>query len=37
MIPNEGPGLDAFAAGMSDIFGGKITVGSDLQRFTLEM
>ena len=36
MIPNEGPGLDAFTAGMSDIYGGKITVGSDLQRFSIE-
>lgn len=36
MIPNEGPGFDAFAAGMSDIYGGKITVGSDLQRFSIE-
>jgi ribonuclease Z len=36
MIPAEGPRLDAFAAGMSDIFNGKITVGADLQRFTIE-
>lgn len=37
MVPNEGPGLDAFTAGMSDIYSGKITVGSDLQRFSIEM
>lgn len=37
MIPAEGPGLDAFAAGMSDIFAGKITVGADLQRFVIEV
>jgi ribonuclease Z len=36
MIPAEGPGLDAFATGMSDIFTGKITVGADLQRFTID-
>lgn len=35
-IPNEGPGLDGFTAGMSEIYSGKITVGSDLQRFVIE-
>jgi ribonuclease Z len=34
-IPNEGPPLDAFVEGMSDIFAGAITVGRDLQRFAL--
>jgi ribonuclease Z len=36
MVPTEGAGLDSFPAGMSDIFGGKITIGHDLQRFTIE-
>jgi ribonuclease Z len=36
MIPNEGESLDHFTDGMSDIFGGTITVGKDLQRFTIE-
>jgi ribonuclease Z len=35
-IPAEGPGLDNFPAGMSEIFAGKITIGHDLQRFTIE-
>jgi ribonuclease Z len=34
--PNEGPLLDAFTNGMSDVFSGKITLGRDLQRFTIE-
>ena len=34
-IPNEGPQVEAFAAGLSEIFGGRITVGRDLQRFAL--
>jgi ribonuclease Z len=36
MVPDEGPGLDHFADGMSDIYGGPITVGKDLQRFVIE-
>ena len=36
MVPNEGPGLDHFADGMSDIYSGTITVGNDLQRFVIE-
>jgi ribonuclease Z len=35
-IPNEGPLVDAFVAGMSDIYKGPITVGRDLQRITIE-
>ena len=34
-VPNEGPLADGFAAGMSDVFKGTITLGRDLQRFTL--
>ena len=34
--PAEGPLVESFTAGMSDIFKGQITVGNDLQRFTLE-
>jgi ribonuclease Z len=34
--PNEGPLLDAFTNGMSDVFSGTITVGRDLQRFAIE-
>ena len=34
-IPEEGPQVEAFAAGLSDVFPGPITVGRDLQRFTL--
>lgn len=34
-IPEEGPPVEAFAAGLADIFGGQITVGRDLQRFSL--
>jgi ribonuclease Z len=36
MVPDEGPGLEHFADGMSDIYGGQITVGKDLQRFVIE-
>lgn len=36
MVPAEGPGLDRFAEGMSDIYGGPITVGADLQRFVID-
>ena len=35
-IPNDGPIVDAFVAGMSDIYSGPITVGRDLQRITIE-
>jgi ribonuclease Z len=35
-IPNDGPIVDAFVAGMSDIFSGPITVGRDLQRISIE-
>ncbi len=34
--PNEGPLLDAFANGMSEIYTGKLTIGRDLQRFPIE-
>ena len=34
-IPEEGPQVEAFTAGLSDLFPGRITVGRDLQRFTL--
>lgn len=34
--PNEGPITAAFTNGMSDIFSGTITLGRDLQRFTIE-
>jgi hypothetical protein len=34
-IPNEGPSVDAFVAGMSDIYKGDIIVGTDLQRLTI--
>jgi ribonuclease Z len=33
-IPDEGPLVDTFIAGASDVFKGKLTVGRDLQRFT---
>ncbi len=35
-IPNEGPIVDAFVAGMKEIYDGPITVGRDLQRITIE-
>jgi len=35
-VPDEGPGCERFADGMSDIYGGPITVGKDLQRFIIE-
>jgi len=35
VIPEEGPQVQAFSAGLSDLFPGRITVGRDLQRFTL--
>jgi ribonuclease Z len=34
--PNEGPVTDAFTAGMSDVFGGQITVGRDLMRLSID-
>lgn len=34
-IPDDGPQVEAFVAGLSDIFSGEITVGRDLQRFSL--
>ncbi len=34
-IPEQGPQVDAFAAGLAGIFEGQITVGRDLQRFPL--
>jgi ribonuclease Z len=34
-IPEDGPQVEAFAAGLADVFPGPITVGRDLQRFTL--
>lgn len=36
MVPEQGPGFDAFTQGMSEIYAGPITVGHDLQRFTIE-
>ncbi len=36
VIPNEGQQVEVFAAGLADIFEGKITVGRDLQRFSLD-
>lgn len=36
MVPAQGPGLDHFADGMSDIYRGTITVGTDLQKFVIE-
>ena len=36
MVPAEGPGLDHFADGMSEIYRGTITVGKDLQKFALD-
>ena len=36
MVPEQGPGFDAFTQGMSEIYAGPITVGHDLQRFVLE-
>ncbi|MEX2247814.1 MAG: ribonuclease Z [Dehalococcoidia bacterium] len=35
-IPNEGPAVEQFMAGMSDVFAGEIIVGRDLQRITVE-
>ncbi len=34
-IPDDGPLVDRFAAGMSDVYPGTITIGRDLQRFTI--
>jgi ribonuclease Z len=34
-VPNEGPLVDAFIAGMSDVFTGEIVVGRDLQRIAI--
>jgi ribonuclease Z len=36
-IPNDGPIVDAFVAGMKDIYDGPITVGRDLQRITIDV
>jgi ribonuclease Z len=34
-IPNEGPLVERFVAGMSDIYKGPISVGCDMQKLTL--
>lgn len=34
-LPNEGPQLDAFTAGMAEIFAGPIMVAQDLQRLSV--
>lgn len=34
-IPDDGPPVEQFIAGMSDVYGGPITVGRDLQRITV--
>lgn len=34
-IPDDGPQVEAFVAGMSDIYGGPITVARDMQRLTI--
>lgn len=35
-IPEDGPQVEAFAAGVAEIYGGPVTVARDLQRFALE-
>ncbi len=35
-IPNDGPPVGAFTAGMESIYAGPITVAHDLQRFTVQ-
>ncbi len=34
-IPDEGPQVEMFAAGLDNIYDGRITVGHDLQRLTV--
>jgi ribonuclease Z len=34
-VPNEGPQAEAFPSGMADVFKGTLTMGRDLQRFSL--
>ena len=35
-IPDDGPMVERFAEGMSEVYGGPIIVAKDLQRFTIE-
>jgi ribonuclease Z len=35
-IPDEGPAVDQFVAGMSDIYSGSIQVARDMQRITID-
>ena len=35
-VPNEGPLVEQFTAGMSELYAGRITVGTDLMRLTID-
>jgi hypothetical protein len=35
-IPNDGPPVERFVEGMSEIYPGQITVGKDMDRLTID-